>query len=235
MRSPFEHDVLFWIGPVPVGQAVAVTWGLMLLLGAGCWLITHRLGDRRDRSQTSLEIIVGVLVDEIRSATGSDPRPFLPLIGTLFLYILLANWASLVPGLEPPTARLETDIALALVVFGASIWFGIRMQGVAGYLRTFVQPSIFMLPINLIEAVTRTLSLTLRLFGNMVSGVIVVGVLLSIAGLLIPIPLMALDLLTGAVQAYIFATLALVFIASAAAHGGPSSASDKKETGNGPH
>jgi len=217
MRSPFEADVLVQIGPVPLSSAVVVTWGLMLALGIGAHLLTRRMELRPGRVQAALEGIVDLLSGEIRGTLRAEPAPFLPLIGTLFLYILAANWSSLIPGIEPPTARIETDAALAGIVFLASVYFGVARQGIRGYLRTYAHPSILMLPINLIEAVTRTLSLTLRLFGNIVSGVFVIGIILSIAGLLVPIPLMALDMLTGAVQAYIFATLAMVFIGAATA------------------
>ena len=118
-------------------------------------------------------------------------------------------------GVEPPTAHIETDAALALLVFMAVIWFGIRAGGVRGYLSTFASPNPIMIPLNFIESLTRTFSLLVRLFGNVMSGVFVIGIVLSLAGLLVPIPLMALDLLTGAVQAYIFAILAMVFIAGA--------------------
>ncbi len=129
--------------------------------------------------------------------------------------MLIANWSSLVPGIEPPTAHLETDAALALIVFAATIYFGIRMRGWRGYLATFAEPTWVMIPLNIVEQITRTFSLIVRLFGNVMSGVFVVGIVLSLAGLLVPIPLMALDLLTGAVQAYIFAVLATVFIGAA--------------------
>lgn len=215
INSPFAPDTLFYIGPVPITSAVMVSWGLMLGLGIGCRILTRGLALRPGRIQVLLETTVGLVMAEIRDSMRCEPRPYLPLIGTLFIYILAANWSSLIPGVEPPTARLETDAALAGIVFIASIYFGIRSQGVAGYLRSFAHPSILMLPINLIEAVTRTLSLMLRLFGNIVSGVFVIGIIMSIAGLLVPIPLIALDLLTGAVQAYIFAILALIFISSA--------------------
>ena len=145
---------------------------------------------------------------------GAEPGPFLSLIGTLFLFIFAANWSSLVPGVEPPTAHLETDAALALIVFLATIWFGIRSRGMRGFMATFAEPSVIMIPLNLIETVTRTFSLVVRLFGNVMSGVFVIGIVLSLVGLLVPIPLMALELLTGAVQAYIFSVLAMVFIGS---------------------
>ena len=126
------------------------------------------------------------------------------------------------PGVEPPTAHLETDAALALIVFLAVIWFGIRVAAaLRGYLATFASPNPIMIPLNFIESLTRTFSLLVRLFGNVMSGVFVIGIVLSLAGLLVPIPLMALDLLTGAVQAYIFAVLAMVFIAGAISEGQP--------------
>lgn len=116
------------------------------------------------------------------------------------------------PGVEPPTAHLETDAALALIVFSATIFFGIRTRGLGGYLGTFAEPTWVMIPLNLVEQITRTFSLIVRLFGNIMSGVFIIGIVLTLAGLLVPIPLMALELLTGAVQAYIFAVLATVFI-----------------------
>jgi F-type H+-transporting ATPase subunit a len=116
---------------------------------------------------------------------------------------------------EPPTAHLETDMALALLVFLAVIVFGIRAGGLRGYLATFATPSPIMIPLNFVESITRAFSMFVRLFGNVMSGVFMVGIVLRLAGFLVPIPLMALDLLTGAVQAYIFAILAMVFIAGA--------------------
>jgi F-type H+-transporting ATPase subunit a len=117
--------------------------------------------------------------------------------------------------MEPPTAHLETDAALAFLVFLAVIYFGVRAGGLRGYLRTFASPSPVMIPLNFVESLTRTFSLLVRLFGNVMSGVFVIGIVLTLAGLLVPIPLMALDMLTGAVQAYIFAILAMVFIGEA--------------------
>ena len=167
------------------------------------------------RRQAAVELVVDTITGQIADTMRVPPWPYLPLLGTLFLFILGANWSSLIPGVDPPTAHIETDAALALVVFFAVIWFGIRARGVGGYLKTFAEPTIFMIPLNIVETFTRTFSLIVRLFGNVMSGVFVIGIILSLAGLLVPIPLMALDLLTGAVQAYIFAVLAMVFIGSA--------------------
>src|SRR6185503_14178493 len=143
---------------------------------------------------------------------------------------LSANWSSLVPAVEPPTAHIETDAALALIVFIAIAWFGIRARGVIGWLASFAEPNALMLPLNLVESITRTFSLLIRLFGNVMSGVFVIGIIISLAGPLVPIPLMALDLLTGAVQAYIFAVLAMVFIAGAIGERAPRPAPSSERT-----
>jgi F-type H+-transporting ATPase subunit a len=161
-----------------------------------------------------MELIVTTMDTQIRETTGAEPAPYRGFIGTLFVFILFANWASLVPGVEPPTAKLETDAALAILVFLSVIRFGVRGAGVLGYLKSFAAPNPIMIPLNMLESVTRVFSMFVRLFGNVVSGVFVIGVVASLAGLLVPIPLMALDLLTGLVQAYIFAVLAMVFIAA---------------------
>jgi F-type H+-transporting ATPase subunit a len=211
--SPLGISVAFTIGPVPITTPVVITWGLMALLAGGSWLLTRRLVLRPGRVQATLELMVTAIEAQIRDTMRAAPAPFMPLIGTLFLFILTANWSSLVPGIEPPTAHLETDAALALVVFAATVRFGIGARGLRGWLGSFAQPNLLLLPLNLIENITRTFSLMVRLFGNVMSGVFLVGVLLSLAGLLVPVPVMALDLLTGAVQAYIFAVLAMVFIA----------------------
>ena len=213
--SPLEAHVLFMVGPVPISQPVVTTWGIMLVLALGSWLLTRRLSLRPSRPQAALEFLVETIALQVRETMEVEPRPYLPLIGTLFIFLLVANWASLIPGVEPPTATLETDAALALIVFGATIWFGVRALGARGYIRTFAQPSILLAPLNLVELFTRSFSLMARLFGNVMSGVFMIGVVLSLAGLLVPIPLMALEMLTGAVQAYIFSALAMVFIGSA--------------------
>jgi F-type H+-transporting ATPase subunit a len=160
-------------------------------------------------------MMVGIIEDQIQGTMRVAPARYVPMIGTLFIFILVANWCSLIPGVEPPTAHIETDAALGLIVLLAILYFGIRARGLVGYLKTFAEPTFIMIPLNIVETFTRTFSLIVRLFGNVMSGVFVVGIVLSLAGLLVPIPLMALDLLTGAIQAYIFTVLAMVFIGSA--------------------
>ncbi len=213
--SPLLNQVAFTLGPVAVSVPVVVTWGIMAALAVGSGVLTRALHLRASRAQMALELIVTSIDSQIEATVQSDAAPFRVLVGTLFLFVLAANWIAVIPGVEPPTAHLETDAALAATVFVATIGYGIRANGLWGYLRTFAEPSWVMVPLNLVEQITRTLSLMVRLFGNVMSGVFVVGIVLSLAGLLVPIPLMALDLLTGAVQAYIFAILATVFIAAA--------------------
>lgn len=217
IASPLSAAPLFHLGPVTVTAPVATTWAIMLLLAGGSRLLTRRLALHPSSRQAALELLVDAIDTQIRDTMRADPARYRPLIGTLFLFILTANWSSLVPGVEPPTAHLETDAALALIVFVAIPWFGIRARGLRGYLAIFAEPTLLMVPLNLVETITRTFSLLVRLFGNVMSGVFVIGIVLSLVGLLVPVPLMALELLTGAVQAYIFAVLAMVFISAAAA------------------
>ncbi|AJZ56500.1 ATP synthase F0, A subunit [Paraburkholderia fungorum] len=228
IHSPLATEPLFHIGPVPVSAPVVTTWVIIALLWAAAALVTRRLSLTPSKAQTVLELLVDTVDAQIRDTMQAEPRRYRALIGTLFLFILISNWSSLVPGVEPPTAHVETDAALALIVFCATIFYGIRTRGLGRYLATFAEPTWIMIPLNVVEQITRTFSLVVRLFGNVMSGVFVVGIVLSLAGLLVPIPLMALDLLTGAVQAYIFTVLAMVFIGAALAEGSPAS-SDKQQ------
>jgi F-type H+-transporting ATPase subunit a len=213
MTSPLTSVALFYLGPVPITAGVVATWVIMAVLVIGSILVTYRLSLVPSKTQAFFELIVETVDGQIRDTMRLEPTPYRAFVGTLFIFIFVANWSSLIPGVEPPTAHIETDAALALLVFVAVIWFGIRAGGIRGYLSTFASPNPIMIPLNFIESLTRTFSLLVRLFGNVMSGVFVIGIVLSLAGLLVPIPLMALDLLTGAVQAYIFAILAMVFIA----------------------
>lgn len=215
MINPLSSVPLTHVGPVPISAAVVTTWVIMAVLVLGAWLAGRRFTQAPSRLQATLEAVVEVLDSQIRDTMRVAPEPYRNFIGTLFVFIFVSNWSSLIPGVEPPTARLETDAALALLVFLAVIWFGVKAGGVRGYLATFAVPNPVMIPLNFIESLTRAFSLLVRLFGNVMSGVFVIGIVGSLAGLLVPIPLMALDLLTGAVQAYIFAVLAMVFIAGA--------------------
>ena len=220
MNSPLESTVVFLLGPVPITRAILTTWAIMALLVIGAFVLTRRLDLRPTRRQAALELLVDTLDTQITETTGAAPAPYRGFIGTLFVFILVANWSSLLPGVEPPTAQIETDAALAGLVFVSVIWFGIRKGGVGGWLKSFAAPNPVMIPLNIMQSLTRVFSMFVRLFGNVMSGVFVIGIVASLVGLLVPIPLMALDMLTGLVQAYIFAVLAMVFITSATEEGG---------------
>jgi F-type H+-transporting ATPase subunit a len=230
MNSPLSSVAVFHLGPVPITEAVLATWGIMAVLIVGGMFITRGLTLVPSATQAFFELIVDGVDGQIRDTMRVEPGPYRAFIGTLFAFIFVANWTTLIPGVEPPTAQLETDTALALLVFLAVIWFGIRAGGVRGYLSTFASPSPIMIPLNFIESLTRSFSMLVRLFGNVMSGVFMIGIVLSLAGLLVPIPLMALDLLTGAVQAYIFAILAMVFIAGAVGDVKPAKDTPKERT-----
>lgn len=215
--NPFNHEVVWQIGPMLITRPVVTTWIVMVVMVVLSWWVTRHLSvDKPGRVQAFAELMITTLRDEMKSTMRLDPEPFLPLIGTLFLFILFANLSGLLPGAEPPTAALETDLVLALAVFFAVTGWGVKRHGVWGYMKSYAQPNLFVLPLNLLEAITRVLSMTVRLFGNIMSGMFISAVVLGLAGLLVPIPFMALDLLTGLIQAYIFMVLAMVFIAAAA-------------------
>jgi F-type H+-transporting ATPase subunit a len=214
--SPLQEHVLAHVGPVPITETVVTTWVIMALLVLGAVLTSRSFSLRSPgKIQALLELFVVTLDSQIRDTMQDEPTSYRTLVGGLFAFILVANWSSLVPGVQPPTAHIETDAALASIVFAAMIWHGVRTRGALGYLKSFAEPAWFLAPLTVVEQMTRTFSMVVRLFGHVMSGVFIIGILLSLAGLLVPIPLMALDLLTGAVQAYIFAVLAMVFVGAA--------------------
>jgi F-type H+-transporting ATPase subunit a len=220
--SPDTHIYWEW-GVIKLNATIVFTWLVMALLTIISWLVTRRISSdlKMSRGQNMLEVVVSAVMDQIREVGQGDPRPYLAFIGTLFLFIVTSNVLAIVPGFQPPTGSLSTTAALAICVFLAVPIFGIRLQGWRGYLRQYIQPTPLMLPFNIIGEFSRTLALAVRLFGNVMSGVLIAGILLAIVPLFFPIVLQALGLLTGVIQAYIFAILAMVYIASATrTHGG---------------
>lgn len=213
--APLTEPILFHAGPVPVAREVVTTWALMAVLVAGSWLLTRRIEQGSGRVRAALEAAVTLLGEQIRSVVRRDPRPLVPFLGTLFVFLLTANLSSLVPGVRAPTASPETPAALAILVFLAVHALGVRERGAWSYLKTYAEPSVLMLPLNVLSEITRTFSLMIRLFGNMMSHELVLGIVVTLAGLLVPIPFMALGVLIGVIQAYIFTILATVFIGAA--------------------
>ncbi len=213
--SPLASTVLFHVGPVPITRPVMTTWAIMLGLSLASWLVTRRLHVRPDRWQAVLEVIVTGILRQIGDIIRRDGRPLLPLLGSLFIFLAVANLSGVLPGTQAPTAKIETPAALALIVFVSVHYYGVRAQGLFGYLASFAKPKLVMLPLNLLSEVTRTFSLMVRLFGNVMSGEFMLALVAALAGLFLPIPFMALEILLGLVQAYIFTVLATVFIGAA--------------------
>lgn len=211
-------NIIFWqYGVCKLNATIAYTWGLMLVLALGSHLVTRRLSRELERSrwQNLLEIVVTGIVAQIGEVGLAKPRSYLAFLGTLFLFVATASLFTIVPGYEPPTGSLSTTTALAICVFIAVPMFGIADSGLGGYLSAYLKPTVIMLPFNIISELSRTLALAARLFGNMMSGAMILAILLTITPLIFPIALSALGLLTGMVQAYIFSILAAVYIAAA--------------------
>lgn len=210
--------VVFWqSGFVKLNATIAYTWGLMAVLAIGAKLVTRNLatGLQRSRWQNLLEIIVSGINKQIEEVGMAEPGKYIGFVGTLFLFVATATLFTIVPGYEPPTGSLSTTAALAICVFVAVPLFGIEAGGLREYLKAYLQPTVIMLPFNIISELSRTLALAIRLFGNMMSGTLILAILLTITPFIFPIAMSALGLLTGMVQAYIFSVLASVYIAAA--------------------
>lgn len=200
-----------------LNRTILFTWLVMGILVIGSWLITRRLtsGTKLSRGQNLLEVLVLGLQNQIREVSQQDPGSYLPFVGTLFLFIVVSNMMSIVPGYQAPTSSLSTTAALATCVFVAVPIYGIAQRGILSYLKQYISPSPFMLPFNIVGELSRTLALAVRLYGNMMSGSVIGAILLGFVPLFVPILMQAFGLLTGMIQAYIFSVLAMVYIASA--------------------
>src|SRR6204780_5532065 len=217
MRLSSDDMILWQHGFLKLNGTIVFTWGLMLVLVVGSKLITRKLSPdlNRSRWQNLLEIVVTGMEKQIEDVGLKRPEKYIGFLGTLFLFVALAALCTIIPGYEPPTGSLSTTAALALCVFVAVPLFGIEEQGLWSYLKSYAKPTGIMLPFNIISELSRTLALAVRLFGNMMSGVMIIAILLTVAPLVFPIVMTTLGLLTGMVQAYIFSILAAVYIAAA--------------------
>jgi F-type H+-transporting ATPase subunit a len=204
--------IVFRLGPLAVTSTVVTTWGIMLVLTAFAWLATRRLSSDPGPLQTALEGAVLAIDDAIRGVLPEHADLVLPFVGTLWVYILIANLTGIVPGLASPTGNLSVTAGLAILVFLSVHWFGIRSEGFVSYLRHYVSPTPLMLPFHVISELSRTVALAVRLFGNIMSLEMVALLVLFVAGALVPVPVLMLHVVEALVQAYVFGMLALVYI-----------------------
>jgi F-type H+-transporting ATPase subunit a len=217
MNLSSDQQIFWQRGFLEINGTIVTTWVMMAAMTLTAKLITRKFVSTGaiSRWQSSLEIIVTGLEKQIADMGLGQPTKYLAFLGTLFLFVASASLLTVIPGFQPPTGSLSTTAALSLCVFLAVPFFGISEQGLGGYLKTYTSPTFIMLPFNIISELSRTLALAVRLFGNMMSGVMIIGILLTITPFLFPIVMTALGLLTGMVQAYIFSILAAVYIAAA--------------------
>lgn len=211
-------EIVFWqYGAIKLNATIVFTWGLMLVMAIGSMLITRRLtsGHERSRWQNLLEMIVTLMQEQIKDIGLQQAKKYLSFLGTLFLFIAASTLFTIVPGFESPTGSLSTTIALSLCVLVAVPLYGIRERGLGGYLSSYLKPTFIMLPFNIISEISRTMALAVRLFGNMMSGAMIVAILFTISPFILPVIMTLFGLLTGMVQAYIFTVLAAVYIAAA--------------------
>jgi F-type H+-transporting ATPase subunit a len=211
-HSPLQTAIVFHVGIVPISRTVVTTWGLMAVLSVASWIVTRSFRVDAGGWQAMVETVVAGIEEQITALLSRDAAPFLPLLGTLFIFLVVANLCGIVPGVTAPTASIETPAALAAIVFLSVHFYGVRIQGLGGYLKGYLKPNPVMLPFNILSELTRTFSLAMRLFGNIMSEEMAVAIILAMAGLLVPIPFMAFGILVGLVQAYIFSVLSAVFI-----------------------
>lgn len=209
--------IIFQWNNIHINATIFFTWVVMVILVFISWLATKNLtiGPKISRWQNLLEVIVGYIRQQVKEITQQNPDPFIPFLGTLFLFISISGLLTIIPGFQPPTGSLSTTSALAICVFFAIPIFGIAKKGTRAYFKQYLEPSIFMMPFNIIGDFSRILALAVRLFGNVMSGTLIVAVLFVITPLFVPIVMQVLGLLIGQIQAYIFTVLATVYIASA--------------------
>lgn len=202
---------------ITIDATLIFTWITMFILALVSFILTRniKVDGEISKGQNILEALVETINSQIKQISQQDPGKYLPFIGTLFIFILSSNILSIIPGFIPPTGSLNTSIALSLCVFLSVPVYGIAQGGLSGYLKEYVKPTFIMLPFNIISEISRTLSLAIRLYGNVMSSSIIVAILLGVVPLFFPVIIQALGLLTGVIQAYIFAILAIVYIASA--------------------
>jgi F-type H+-transporting ATPase subunit a len=213
--NPLKTEILFHLGPIPIAEAVVTTWAIMALLVLVSWLALRKASTDAGALQTALEVIIESITSQVGEIMGANAARYVPLIGTLFIFLVCANLSAALPGVQAPTAHIETPAALAAIVFLSVHYFGVRSRGWRAYAMHYLRPNPILMPLNVLSELTRTFSLMVRLFGNMMSHEFVLAIVAFLAGLLVPIPFLVLGILIGLIQAYIFTVLAAVYIGAA--------------------
>lgn len=213
--SHLTRHTVFTVGPVHITSTVVNTWIVMVILFAVVFLATRRLQEKPRGMQTFLEVAVEFFYSLIDTGMGKAGRPYLPLVGTLFTFIIFLNLSWFIPGMVPPTTDIMTTAAFGVTTIVLVQIAAIRKKGVIGYLHHFGEPIFLMAPMNVIEEVVKPFSLAIRLFGNMFGEKMVVTILFILAPLFAPTPVMALGVLMGAIQAYIFSLLTVTYLGTA--------------------
>ena len=201
------------LGPVVITNTVVTTWAIIAVIWLLAWLLSRRLRIEPGPVQTAVEGIVSSIEDAVAAVAPQHARRIMPFIGSLWIFLVIANLSGLIPGVHAPTRDLSATAALAIVVFLSTHWFGIRIQGLKDYLRHYLAPSPILLPFHLLSEITRTVALAVRLFGNMMSLEMAALLILLVAGFLAPVPILMLHIVEALVQAYIFGMLALIYVA----------------------
>ncbi len=201
------------LGPLTITHTVIITWVIIAAVCLLVWLLSRRLRMEPGPVQTAVEGMVSMIENAIAAVAPQHTQQLLPFIGSLWVFLVIANLSGLIPGVHAPTRELSTTAALAFLVFLSTHWFGIRIQGLKNYLRHYLAPSPLLLPFHLISEITRTVALAVRLFGNIMSLEMAALLILLVAGFLAPVPILMLHVVEALVQAYIFGMLALIYVA----------------------
>ena len=211
--SGIMAETVFQLGPLQVTNTIVTTWVIMVIIGLLGWLVTRRLEMEPVPLQSLAEGIVSTIEEAIRGVAPDHVSQLLPFIGSLWIFLVIANLSGLIPGVHSPTRDLSATASLAILVFLSAHWFGIRIQGMKSYLRHYLTPSPVLLPFHIISEITRTIALAVRLFGNIMSLEMAALLILLVAGFLVPVPILMLHVIEALVQAYIFGMLALIYVA----------------------
>ncbi|HKK16343.1 MAG TPA: F0F1 ATP synthase subunit A [Gammaproteobacteria bacterium] len=201
------------LGPLVITNTVIMTWLIMGVICIVAWLVSRRLSIQPGPVQTAVEGMVSAIDEAVAAVEPQHGRYIMPFIGSLWIFLVIANLSGLIPGAHSPTRDLSATAALAFLVFLSTHWYGIRIQGLKHYLRHYLLPTPILLPFHLISEITRTVALAVRLFGNMMSLEMAALLILLVAGFLAPVPILMLHIVEALVQAYIFGMLALIYVA----------------------